>query len=267
MASKIRLVLVLALFMVEASKQAAIDQPWVEILSPRPAQLFIEGEFSSILLHFVVHGVELSADSVVAHVFVIRNAISYGGDAFRGRDELRNSPHQVLMEKENKLQLDHSWLDLGLHQVRIHLYDVAQGREIAESACFFEIRLPVVPEEKECLVPDDVMAHAFEDRLEERWAQAEEDVANVFQQYSQLHHDIMHGKVPEDQRRFLILNQQAGGLGNRLGSILSGLLFAILSKRAMLVFWDVASYLQNGDVEEGGIRWNFRHEEEIKVWR
>ncbi|EKX53633.1 hypothetical protein GUITHDRAFT_100617 [Guillardia theta CCMP2712] len=240
-------------------------EPWVEILSPQPAQLFVEGQFSSIMLHFVVHGVELGADSVAAHVFVIRNAISYGGDAFRGREELRSSPHHVVLEQETKLQLDHQWLDLGLHQVRVHLVDMKQGREIAESACFFEVRLPVEQEEKENKVPAEIMTDAFEDKVVERWDQTMgESAEEVLARYSMLHHDILHGKVPEEQRRYLVLNQQAGGLGNRLGSILSGLLFAILSNRAMLVYWDVSSYLQNGDVEHGGIRWNFKDEEEIK---
>jgi hypothetical protein len=65
---------------------------WVEILAPTPAQLFVEGSFSQIELKFYVHNIEVGEDSAVANVYIIKNAMSYGGDPFRGREDLRNSP-------------------------------------------------------------------------------------------------------------------------------------------------------------------------------
>ena len=257
-------------------------EPWVDIISPEPAQLFVEGEFASLALRFRVHGLELGDGKGVAHVYVIRHAMSYGGDAFRGREWHRAAPDARVREAEASIPLDHLELGLGLHQVRVHLVEEAQGqeREVAESAVFFEIRLPALPPADLIWgaprpVPDEVASNAFDDKV---WLPSEggqggdvpaeaveETVERVWREYVQLHAHMMRPSTPVHNRRLLILDQTAGGLGNRLGSVISGLLLAMLSGRALLVHWDLCDYLINGDESSGGIRWQFPSLDHIRA--
>eukprot|EP00292_Cryptomonas_paramecium_P020802 CAMPEP_0113672128 /NCGR_PEP_ID=MMETSP0038_2-20120614/6087_1 /TAXON_ID=2898 /ORGANISM="Cryptomonas paramecium" /LENGTH=180 /DNA_ID=CAMNT_0000588355 /DNA_START=214 /DNA_END=753 /DNA_ORIENTATION=+ /assembly_acc=CAM_ASM_000170 len=68
--------------------------------------------------------------------------MSYGGDPFRGREHLKENPDYRIISDNATIILDHAWLDLGLHQVRVFHFDGATRQKIAESAVFFEIRLP-----------------------------------------------------------------------------------------------------------------------------
>ena len=81
------------------------SEPWIEIFSPTPAQLFLEGDFTNIFLKFRVHGFKMDGSSGVANVHVIKHAMSYGGDPFRGREDLRNSPQHQVYEETATLQL------------------------------------------------------------------------------------------------------------------------------------------------------------------
>lgn len=93
-----------------------MQEPWIEILSPKAAELFLERDHPpTVSLHFRVHGVAMGEGRGEARVFLIRNAISYGGDAFRGREGLREAPHATIHAAEASLDLGE--LDLGLHQV------------------------------------------------------------------------------------------------------------------------------------------------------
>ena len=46
--------------------------PWVEITSPKSAQLFLEGNFEEIRLRYRVHGVALGQDKAMVWVYVIK---------------------------------------------------------------------------------------------------------------------------------------------------------------------------------------------------
>lgn len=48
------------------------EVPWVEILSPRPAQLLEDGTFDSVDLSFIVHGAEMGEQSAAAEVYILR---------------------------------------------------------------------------------------------------------------------------------------------------------------------------------------------------
>ena len=271
---------VLVLHMVKLAAPREASEPWVDIISPTPAQLFIEGQFPAVELHFRVHGLQMGAGAGAANVYVIRHAMSYGGDAFRGREHQRATPDVRVYETEARIPLDSLQLDLGLHQVRVHLVeeDAASGREreVAESAAFFEIRLPLsLPgdeaagegAERSCRVSDELLSQAYEDKawLAEEGEDAgvgqqqsvEETTDRMWREYVQLHARMLSPTTPAHERRLLILDQTAGGLGNRLGSVISGLLLAMLSQRALLVHWDLTDYLLNGDPASGGIRWQF----------
>ena len=259
-------------------------EPWVDIVSPRPAQLFVEGEFAALELRFRVHGLAMGEGQAVANVYVIRHAMSYGGDAFRGREWQRAAPDARVRESEARIPLDPLELGLGLHQVRVHLVEEASGqeREVAESAVFFEIRLPA-PTSEDSLwstaprpIPDEVTSQAFDDKVwlpedsgsGERAGSApavEETVDGVWRDYVRLHAHMLRPSTPSHERRLLILDQTAGGLGNRLGSVISGLLLAMLSGRALLVHWDLCDYLVNGDEASEGIRWQFPSLEDIRA--
>jgi len=263
--------------------RAAAD-PWVEIVSPRPAQLFVEGEFGALELCFRVHGLAMGEGKAVANVYVIQHAISYGGDAFRGRQWQRGTPDARVREAEARIPLDPLELGLGLHQVRVHLVEEASGqeREVAESAAFFEIRLPAPAPEDSLYstaprpIPDEVTSQAFDDKV---WLPedsgsgqgtafapaVEEVVGGVWRDYVRLHAHMLRPSTPSHERRLLILDQTAGGLGNRLGSVISGLLLAMLSGRALLVHWDLCDYLLNGDEASDGIRWQFRSLDHIRA--
>lgn len=52
------------------------DIPWVEILSPRPAQLLEDGSFDNVDLAFVVHGMDMGPELAIAEVFVLRSLSS-----------------------------------------------------------------------------------------------------------------------------------------------------------------------------------------------
>jgi hypothetical protein len=270
----------LLLHMVKLAAPKGAAEPWVDIISPTPAQLFIEGQFTALELHFRVHSLEMGAGAGVANVYVIRHAMSYGGDAFRGREHQRASPDARVYEAEARIQLDSLQLDLGLHQVRVHLVEEdassGQEREVAESAAFFEIRLPpLLPDdlaaregaERSCHVSDEVLSEAFdekawlpeegEDLSEGPQQSVEESADHIWREYVRLHARMLDLATPAHQKRFLILDQSAGGLGNRLGSVISGLLLAMLSQRALLVHWDLTDYLLNGDATSNGIRWQF----------
>ena len=45
---------------------------WIDIESPRSAQLFTEGAFEEIRLRYRVHGVRVGRDQAVVHVYVIK---------------------------------------------------------------------------------------------------------------------------------------------------------------------------------------------------
>ena len=49
------------------------DIPWVEILTPLPAQLIEDGSFDTVDLSFVIHGIEMGPESAVAEVFILRS--------------------------------------------------------------------------------------------------------------------------------------------------------------------------------------------------
>jgi hypothetical protein len=66
----------LLLHMVQLAEQQGAAEPWVDIISPTPAQLFIEGQFTALELHFRVHGLAMGAGAGVANVYVIRHAMS-----------------------------------------------------------------------------------------------------------------------------------------------------------------------------------------------
>ena len=94
----------------------AMQEPWIEILSPKGAELFLERDHPpSVILHFQVHGIVMGEGRGEARVFLIPHAISYGGDAFRGREGLRATPSATIFDAEASLDLGE--LDLGLHQV------------------------------------------------------------------------------------------------------------------------------------------------------
>ena len=78
---------------------------WIEILSPTPAQLFLEGSFERIELRFQVHNFKMGEDSGVANVHIIKHAMSYGGDPFRGREDLRSSPQYRIYESFSTIVL------------------------------------------------------------------------------------------------------------------------------------------------------------------
>ena len=277
--------ILLAQMVILATPRAA-EEPWVEIISPSPAQLFVEGQFSDLELHFRVHGLAMGAGKGVANVYVIRNAMSYGGDAFRGREQQRANPDVRIYEPEARVSLNPLQLDLGLHQVRVHRVEEVSGqeREVAESAAFFEIRLPALPPDQSSeegfsvrRVSDEVLSNAFDEKA---WLPAAEEQADnegqenaqqsvdwtadrMWQDYVKLHARMLKPSTPAHERRLLILDQHAGGLGNRLGSVISGLLLAMLSHRALLVHWDLSDYLLNAPEGSSGIRWQFGSEQHI----
>jgi len=268
----------LLLWLVQSATPQAAEEPWVDIISPSPAQLFVEGEFSSLELRFRVHGLAMGAGAGVANVYIIRQAMSYGGDAFRGREAQRAAPDMRVYETEARISLDPLQLELGLHQVRVHLVEEASGREreVAESAAFFEIRLPPYHADDAVgggarLISDEVLSQAFDEKtwLPEagivREQSVEETSGRMWQDYVKLHAHMLKPSTPAHERRLLILDQTAGGLGNRLGSVISGLLLAMLSGRALLVHWDLSKYLLNGEEATGGIRWQFPSIEHIRA--
>ena len=219
-------------------------------------------------------------------MFLLVNAISYGGDAFRGRETLRDAPHAVLHEDE--VSLDLGELPLGLHQVRVHLHAAPGTPSVAESAAFFEIRMRPPQEEEDgteqvcrgagawghtqCAAEAEgapgeeaarrarLLSDAFDEKAwlnEEGWGGERQEEARtaLFAEYAALHARMGRADTPVGERRVLLLDQRAGGLGNRLGSVISGLLLAILSRRALAVAWDLGGYLDDGDPARGGIEW------------
>lgn len=142
------------------------------------------------------------------------------------------------------------------------------GSVLHESAVFFEIRLPPPSPPAHDSPPIDPakLSEAFDDRL---WFSSKKpdpssSARRTLSDYSKLHAQIMgSGTQPED-RRVIVMDQRAGGLGNRLGAILSGLLLGILTDRALIVYWDLTSYLEDGNVKEGGIKWQYGSEEEAR---
>ncbi len=80
-------------------------EPWIEIISPSPAQLFVEGSFSKIELRYRVHDYQMGLDSGVANVHIIKHAMSYGGDPFRGREDLKASPHYRIHDDHAEIVL------------------------------------------------------------------------------------------------------------------------------------------------------------------
>ena len=232
-------------------------------------------------LRFRVHGLEMGETTGVANVYIIRHAMAYGGDAFRGREAQRASPDVRILQAEARVALDAEQLGLGLHQVRVHLVERVgvTEREVAESAAFFELRLPPpapspADEDAAQPVPDQALSQAFDEKLwfadaeagDEARGEAETE-ESMWAEYVKLHAQMLDPHTPAEERRLLILDQTAGGLGNRLGSVVSGLLLAWLANRAMLVVWDLGqpAPLLNGDPLKGGIRWQWRSLEDIRA--
>lgn len=92
------------------------------------------------------------------------------------------------------------------------------------------------------------------------------DLMSVFQQvmeeYCLLHERIMSGSDGESSR-FLLLEAASIPLGNRLQFLASGLLFAVLTSRALVVdMGSLSAYFE--DASACGSRWNFESLDQAK---
>jgi hypothetical protein len=84
----------------------------------------------------------------------------------------------------------------------------------------------------------------------------------VMEEYCLLHERIMSGSDGESSR-FLLLEASSIPLGNRLQFLASGLLFAVLTRRALIVDMGSLSVYFEG-VSACGSRWNFQSLDEAK---
>ena len=78
------------------------------------------------------------------------------------------------------------------------------------------------------------------------------------EEYSKLHHRILH-EYPPERRRFLVYEARNFGLGNRILGLVSAFLTAMATERALLVNWPKrpASYAELDDLfQNPGFDWN-----------
>lgn len=80
---------------------------------------------------------------------------------------------------------------------------------------------------------------------ESEWQTA--DTAAFLERYARNHAQILDRTDKSIQKKFVIMDEMMGGLGNRLGSIVSGALLAFMSDRALIVASDLPRYFLQGD--------------------
>ena len=57
---------------------------------------------------------------------------------------------------------------------------------------------------------------------------------NFFKKYSEIYNKMFDEKTPLSEKRFIILKSSPSGLGNEIHAAISGILFAMMSERAII---------------------------------
>lgn len=81
--------------------------------------------------------------------------------------------------------------------------------------------------------------------IEENWR-----LRRALEEYVKLHHRIMDPDDPQPKRYVLVDDEPEAGLGNKFEFMVSAFLFAILSKRALLIDWPEVKSFKHWNAEE-----------------